>query len=267
MLWNEDQPPRVKKERKRTLRGMWESVFRGRHLDNVPKETHVVSVMTQAKPLGTAAKVRDEKDDRLLLHPIRRRNRLTARNTSPQRDQAKERNALWTRVKFHADSNSVKTRHASFWYLPVATNVVSDMLRLKERPAKSQRKVVPKDQLPYLKESLGCVSRDICPRKSILREQFSKGTWHHIQIGKARVHREELSKSARLMSVVLAHQNSGKDHMRRTCTKKDAPAKQRGIWRKTFRSSRIRTELRSFLQWKQRRCRHLLQRDQRSANS
>ena len=35
MLWNEDQLPRVKKERKPTLRG----VFSGRHIDNVPKET------------------------------------------------------------------------------------------------------------------------------------------------------------------------------------------------------------------------------------
>ena len=46
MLWNEDQLPRVKKERKLALRAKWESVFSGRHMDNVPKETHVVSVMT-----------------------------------------------------------------------------------------------------------------------------------------------------------------------------------------------------------------------------
>ena len=38
----------------------------------------------------------------------------------------------------------------------------------------------------------------------------------------------------RLMSVVLARQNSGKDQMRRPCTKNDAPAKQRGIWRKNI---------------------------------
>ena len=46
MLWNEDQSPRVKKERKRSLRGKWESVFSWRHMDNVQKKTHVVSVMT-----------------------------------------------------------------------------------------------------------------------------------------------------------------------------------------------------------------------------
>ena len=43
-----------------------------------------------------------------------------------------------------------------------------------------------------------------------------------------------------LMSVVLARQNSAKDHMRRPCTKKDAPAKQRGIWRKHLQAQEFR---------------------------
>ena len=74
--------------------------------------------------------------------------------------------------------------------------------------------------------------------------------WHlapHQNSGKQRSIRKILSKSVRLMSVVLARRTSRKNHMRRPCTKKDAPAKQRGIWRKTFTSSRIRTELRSIL--------------------
>ena len=57
----------------------------------------------------------------------------------------------------------------------------------------------------------------------------------------------------RLMSVVLARRNSGKDHMRRLCTKKDAPAKLRGIWRtcigthfeKNQRGARNRSRFRS----------------------
>ena len=57
------------------------------------------------------------------------------------------------------------------------------------------------------------------------------------------------------MSVVRARPNSEKNHMRRPCTKEDAPAKQRGIWRKLCTSSRIRTKLRSIL---------LLRQDQRS---
>ena len=47
------------------------------------------------------------------------------------------------------------------------------------------------------------------------------------------VHREVLSKSVRLMSVVLARRKSRKDHMRRPSTKKDAPGKQCRTWRKT----------------------------------
>ena len=90
---------------------------------------------------------------------------------------------------------------------------------------------------------LGCVSQDSYPRKIILREsgklgwkhtvKFSRGTWHQIKI-RERKGPEVLSKSVRLLSVVFARRNSRKDHMRGLCTEKDAPAQQRGIWRKTF---------------------------------
>ena len=65
-----------------------------------------------------------------------------------------------------------------------------------------------------------------------------------LKLVKERVHREEYPSVLRLMSVVFARSNSRRDHMRRRCTKKDAPAEQRGIWRKIFTSSRIRTKLR-----------------------
>ena len=44
------------------------------------------------------------------------------------------------------------------------------------------------------------------------------------RVRKERVLREELSKNVRLMSVAFALPNSGKDHMRRPCTKKDVSA-------------------------------------------
>ena len=50
-------------------------------MDNFLKETVVVSVMT-LQLLETVARVRDEKADRLLLHPIRRQNRLTGRKAT-----------------------------------------------------------------------------------------------------------------------------------------------------------------------------------------
>ena len=40
------QLPRVEKETKHASKGKWESVFSGKHTDNVPVETQKVSVMT-----------------------------------------------------------------------------------------------------------------------------------------------------------------------------------------------------------------------------
>ena len=70
-------------------------------MDNVPK-----------KPLETVAQVRDEKDDRLLLAC------LTARDNNRHGDQAVNRKTLLIRVKFHADSNSVKIRRVNSGTLP-----------------------------------------------------------------------------------------------------------------------------------------------------
>ena len=56
-------------------------------MDNVGKETHVVSVMK--KPRETVAEVRDEKDSRPLPHQILR-PRLTAREKKPARQHRLE---------------------------------------------------------------------------------------------------------------------------------------------------------------------------------
>ena len=122
----------------------------------------------------------------------------------------------------------------------MATNAISDMLRQKESPAKGQRKVVRTEST-----QLGCVSQCSYPRKSFPRElgilernipSNSPRAPDTIKFGKETVYREEISQSVHLMSVVFARQNSVKDHMRRLCTKKDAPAKQRVIWRQIFQA-------------------------------
>ena len=132
-------------------------------MDNVRKETHVVSVMN--KPRETVAEVGDEKDNRPLPHQIRR-PRLTARETNPQKNQAAEMKASRHR--------NCKNPSCVFWHPPVcetvslrldahlATNAIFDMLRQMRRPARSQRKVVRKDQLLCWRRSLYnglCVSR------------------------------------------------------------------------------------------------------------
>ena len=64
-------------------------------MDNVQKETHAVSVMTNLHK-ETCKVVRDEEDDRLLLHQTQRQ-RLTERNKNPQRNEATKRKALQTK--------------------------------------------------------------------------------------------------------------------------------------------------------------------------
>ena len=97
----------------------------------------------------------------------------------------------------------------------------------EKKPSKKSKKGGVKGSVATLKESvqLSFVSQDSYPRKSIPREpgklgskhtvKFSKGTWHQKTSGKKRVHRRALSKNVNLMSVVVARQNSAKDHMRR----------------------------------------------------
>ena len=76
----------------------------------------------------------------------------------------------------------------------MATNVISDTLRLTGKPNKKSNKGGAKGSVATLKESfqLGGVSQDSYSRKSILREpgmlgskhavKFFKGTWHQINI-------------------------------------------------------------------------------------
>ena len=97
MLWKGEQSPRVKKERKPALREESGRVFAVEGTWTMFKRKFsVVSVTTLYLFLEKeVAVVRGEKDDRLLLHPIRRQNRLTARDKNPQRDQAEKGKTHW----------------------------------------------------------------------------------------------------------------------------------------------------------------------------
>ena len=82
------------------------------------------------------------------------------------------------------------------------------------KPNKRSKKGGARGSAAILKESIqiGCVSQDFYPRKFILREPGKLGTKHttKLKFGKERVHREELSNSVRLMSVVLCAPKFGK---------------------------------------------------------
>ena len=289
MLWKGDQSPRVTRETKHTLRGKWESVFSGRHMNNVQKETYVVSVMTD-KHKETCAVVTDKKDDRLLWHPIRR-SRLTKGEKS-SKHLATERKALQTKgARFRAVTKTVKTRHVNCGILPcvktsslrpdafLEENVYSDMLRLRRSPARSQRKVVRKDQLHdhrnlhnwsvslkfLIRESVFHVKKQNWDQNTPSNSSKARDTTS--KFGNEGSIARSYSKARTLKTAIRALPDLRKEHETKPCSKKDAPAEQHGIWRKIFTSSRMRTKLRIILQLKQGCCQHPLRKVQRSENS
>ena len=175
-------------------------------MDNVRKETHVVFRHDRLRQ-GDLYCGQRRKGRSIVFSPHQiRRPRLAKEEKIPQTHQAAERKALQTKgAKFRAVTKNCKTTSLR----PdanVEEHVSSDMLRLRRRPAQSQRKVVRKNQFASSKEST-----QIRENLFILREDGKLGTKTRRQIlqehlatkykfGKERVHREELSKSVRLMS-------------------------------------------------------------------
>ena len=112
------------------------------------------------------AELGDEKNNRPLPHQSRR-PRLTAVEKTSQKNQVTEMKALQTKgATFRADTEIVIIRHVAVGLLPCVTttslrpdaymeeNVSSDTLRLMRSPAKSQTKVVRKDQFANCNPSL-----------------------------------------------------------------------------------------------------------------
>ena len=111
----------------------------------------------------------------------------------------------------------------------------------------------------------GCLSQNTDPKKSFLRKteqtrlnasaghtiKFSGRTWYEIKkFGKEKGLLEALSQKVNLTSEILARQSLRKGHLRKPHDKKNVLAKQRGIRRNIYTSSRPRTRLRSILLWK-----------------
>ena len=147
----------------------------------------------------------------------------------------------------------------------MATSFICDMLRQKERLARSRRKGGAKGSVAILKESvhLGCVSQHSYPRKSTLCEpgmlgskhtvKFSKGTWHQNKI------RERNGSSRGIVQLCAFHERSPcapkfeersyeETLHKERCTRKAAW----DLAKKTFTRSRIRTQLRFVFLVKQR---------------
>ena len=145
-------------------------------------------------------------------------------------------------------------------------NVSSDMLRRRRSPARSQRKEVRKDQSQYwrIQHSWFVYLKILVREKYSLREKGTLGSIHAVNVSKGNWHQIKIrARKGGLIQKCAPHERSpcapkfGKDLMRRLCTKKDAPAEQRGTSRKVLTSSRIRTKLRFAFLLKQRQCRRL----------
>ena len=89
----------------------------------------------------------------------------------------------------------------------------------------------------------------------------------HKKIGKKGSIARRHSKLLNLTSATRALPDLRKGHKTKPCTKKDAPAEQRGTWRKIFTGSRMRRTLRFTLLLKSRRRRRIFQNPQRNENS
>ena len=189
------------------------------------------------------------------------------------------------KVRLCVDVKFEITRRVSFgifpcvWTASLKKSCKCRLRRVEEyvKPNRGRKKVVRKGQLLFcrslhkwvvylkilIRESPFYVNQEDWDRNTPSNSPKAPGT--ESKFGKERVHREVLSQSVHLMSVVLARQNSSTDHMRRPWHQNDALAKQRGIWRKIFTSSRIRTWLRFMFLVKSKVCRRLLlQRDRRA---
>ena len=179
------------------------------------------------------------------------------RNTSKEAGN-KEESSSDKMSEFPCRFRTCKNPSYKFWHPPMCQNYKSEQgciygdtchfrhVEAEGKPNKRSKKGGAKGAVATWKESIqvGCVSQDSYPRTSIIPREpgklgtkhavkFCKGTWHQkFNSGKKGSIARNYPKVCASMSVVLARQNSGKDHMWKPCTKKDAPAKQHGIWRK-----------------------------------
>ena len=153
------------------------------------------------------------------------------------------------------------------------------MLWQRKSPAKSQRRVVQKDQLRYGRSTYNWVVCLKIPRRENLfkgkQENWDRSTPSNSpnahgtkeKLGKERVRPEGSFRIVSLMSVVLARRNLRRLHGRSPRNKRGAPAKLRGTWRNTWKSSKMRTQPRYTLLLKLGQRRRPLQNYQMRENS
>ena len=193
----EGQYPRVKKQRKTTLKGKWKNANSSKG-DSCSFSHDTSSVAAS----GNGCKA----------HRAKRTIDLSRTKIEGQDwrwdflkkfRQTEEKALQTTGAESRADTENVTTRHVIVGILPCVkiTSLHRDakfgaqcLFRCTEadgQPSKKSKKGGAQGSVALLKESiqLGCVSQDSYPRKSFLGNMgsmhavnFSKGTWHQIKI-------------------------------------------------------------------------------------
>ena len=203
-LWKEEQSPRVKKERKPTLRGKWESVFSGRHMDKCSK--------------GDSCSFSHDKTRtrRLVRWSETKRTNVFSRTKFEGQGWRRERNILkhirqqggkLFRQKEQDSAPIQKLSNPSCrnWHPPVCQNYKSETgckfgricffwhVEADEKPSKKSKKGSAEGSVALLNESaqLDCASKILfreslfCVKKGKLGSKhavrLSKCTWHQIK--------------------------------------------------------------------------------------
>ena len=136
----------------------------------------------------------------------------------------------------------------------MATIACVDMLMVRRNPAKRRKVRVLKEQLRFWKKerskvvylkiqiqrSLFCGKLD--KRDSTLRRDTPEILRMHLVQNWIRERKGV--KKVKLMNVISARRSLRKEHLRKPHDKKSTPAKQHGIWREKYVSTRSRTKLR-----------------------
>ena len=125
MLWKAEQSPRVTMETKPTFRGKWEC-FQWKVKGQCPKWDSY-SFSFETRTLETEYEVRDEEDERLLPHPIRRQNRLTARDKNPSSGSGNKQESSVDESEIPCRFKFCKHPSCSFLHLLVCLNYKSEI--------------------------------------------------------------------------------------------------------------------------------------------
>ena len=155
-------------------------------MDSVQKEAHVVSGMTD-KHKETCAVVRDEKDDRLLQHQIRRQTDEGGEKSS---NTGREESSTDKRSRIPCRNRNCKNPSCRCWHSPVCQNYKSETRCICGRNCFFRQA----EEKPS-KKWISCSTEGFHVKKEnwdqITPSNFPRAPGTKIKFRKERVHREE----------------------------------------------------------------------------